>query len=59
MLLECMLNNTKPFLPRAAKTGHFVVFLCLTPDDFTHQGRPLGGKGLTGPTVSVLPISFP
>ena len=29
--------NTFP--PRAAKRGHFVVLLCLTPDDFTRQGE--------------------
>ena len=38
-----------PFPPRAAKSGHFVILLCLTPDDFTRQRRAPGGKGLTEP----------
>ena len=36
-----------PFLPRAAKSGHFVILLCLMPDDFTHQRGTLDGKGLS------------
>ena len=27
------------FPPRPAKTGPFVILLCLMPDDFTHQER--------------------
>ena len=44
------------FPPKPAKTNSFVILLCLTPDDFTHQGRasgwervnwgPLGSEGL-------------
>ena len=30
-----------PFPPKPAKTGPFIILLCLTPDDFTHQGRTL------------------
>ena len=28
-----------PFPPRAAKNGHFVILLCLTPDDCIPQRR--------------------
>ena len=28
-----------PFGPKVAKSGHFSILLCLTPDDFTCQGR--------------------
>ena len=28
--------------PRLAKTVPFVILLCLTPDDFTHQWRASG-----------------
>ena len=31
-----------PFPPRPAKTGPFIILLCLTPDDFTHQRRASG-----------------
>ena len=31
-----------PFPPRAAKSGHFVILLCVTPDDFTRQRRASG-----------------
>ena len=31
-----------PFPPRAAKSGHFVILLCLTPDDLTRQRRAPG-----------------
>ena len=31
-----------PLLPRPAKTGHFVILLCLMLDDFTRQGRAFG-----------------
>ena len=31
-----------PFPPRVAKSSHFVSLLCLTPDDFTRQGRAPG-----------------
>ena len=31
-----------PFLPRAAKSRHFVILLCLTSDDFTPQRRASG-----------------
>ena len=41
------------FPPRPAETAPFVILLCLTPNDFTHQGRASGwervkkgGKGL-------------
>ena len=35
-----------PFTPRPAKTGHFVILLCLMPPDkFTCQGETLSGKG--------------
>ena len=32
-------NYINPFIPRLAKTGPFVILLCVMPDDFTHQGR--------------------
>ena len=28
--------------PRAAKSGHFVILLCITPDDFTCKRRASG-----------------
>ena len=31
-----------PFSSRPAKTFPFVILLCLTPDDFTHQGIASG-----------------
>ena len=31
-----------PFSPRLAQTIHFVILLCLTPDDFTRQGKASG-----------------
>ena len=37
--MECTIN---PFPPRAAKSGHFVILLSLTPDDFTCQRRACG-----------------
>ena len=45
-----------PFSPRPAKTVHFVILLCLTPDNniILIKGEPLGGKGLTGPTCPSL-----
>ena len=33
-------HNFNP--PRPAKTGPFIILLCLTPDDFTCQGRASG-----------------
>ena len=34
--------HINPFPPRVAKSGHFVILLCLTPDEFTRQTRALG-----------------
>ena len=31
-----------PFPPRLTKSGHYVILLCLTPDDFTRQMRASG-----------------
>ena len=45
-----------PFPPRAAKSGHFVILLCLTPDDFTHQRRASGWERVNW---AYLPISLP
>ena len=42
----CRFLFLNPF--QGAKTSP-LLFYCLTPDNFTHQGEPLGGKGLTGP----------
>ena len=41
-------ENINPFSPRPAKTGHFVILLCLTPYDFTCQGKASwwGGGGV-------------
>ena len=36
-----------PFTPRPAKTGHFVILLCLMPDKFTCQGRDSEWKRVT------------
>ena len=50
-LLSPLLN---PFSPRPAKTVHYVILLCLTPDIILLvKGEPLGGKGLTGPTCTL------
>ena len=52
-----------PFLPRAAKIGNssFVIFLYLTPDDFTYHLGPasktLSGKGL--PVTGIMINSWP
>ena len=41
-----------PFSPRPAKTVPFVILLCLTPDDFTRQGRASGWERVTtGPRL--------
>ena len=40
-----------PFPPRAAKSGRFVILLCLTPDDFARQKRASGwGRVNTSPS---------
>ena len=39
--------NTFP--PRAAKSGHFVILLCLTPGNFTHQRRASGWERVKVP----------
>ena len=31
--------SINPFPPRPAQTAPFVIFLCLMPDNFPHQGR--------------------
>ena len=44
---QCLLHWKlffNPFSTTPAKTGHFNMF-CLTPDDFTCQGRSSGVKG--------------
>ena len=35
-------TNINPFPPRLAKTGPFVILLCLMPDNFICQGRASG-----------------
>ena len=47
----CMyMYNTNSFPPRPAKTGPFIILLCLMPDDTTHQGRASGWEmAITGP----------
>ena len=37
------LIGINPF-PTVAKNGHFVILLCLTPDDFTYQRRLIDNK---------------
>ena len=55
------MSNPSP--PRLTKTGSFVILLCLTPDNFTHQGRASGWESVnpfpprsakTGPFVILL-----
>ena len=41
-------GNFDLFPPRVAKSGHFVIFLCLTPDDFTRQRRASGWERVKG-----------
>ena len=43
-MLFCVYFNLilSSFPPRLAKTAPFVILLCLTPDDFTCQGRASG-----------------
>ena len=41
-----------PFPPRAAKSGHFVILLCLTPDDCTHQRKTSGWEKVNITMVS-------
>ena len=45
-----------PFPLRPAKTVPFVILLCLTPDDFTYQGRASGWERVNR---AYLPISLP
>ena len=35
-------NYYNPFSPSLTQTGHFIILLRLTPDDFTRQGRASG-----------------
>ena len=34
------------FPPKAAKSRHFVILLCVTPDDFTRQRRATGWESV-------------
>ena len=36
------LQNSDPYPPWLAETGSFIILLCLTPDNFTCQGRASG-----------------
>ena len=50
-----------PFPPSPAQIASFVMLLCLTPNDFTHQERErelLGGKGLTGPIAHLSSLTL-
>ena len=48
LLTICYINQIFIFLlvinfsPRVAKTAPFIILLCLTPDDFTHQEKAYG-----------------
>ena len=46
-----------PVPPRAAKSGHFVILLCLTPDDFARQRKASGWERVNYCT-SVISISI-
>ena len=48
--LICPSLFLNPFPPRAAKSGHFVILLCLTPDDFTRQQRASGWERVNLPS---------
>ena len=50
------LHTVNPFSPRPAKTVHFVILLCLTPDNITHWGRASGWERVN---LTYLPISLP
>ena len=39
--------------PRPAKTIHFVILLCLTPYDFTRQGRASGWERINTLVVKI------
>ena len=41
--LTVKINDLNPFPPRQAKTGPFVILVCLKADNFTHQGRASSG----------------
>ena len=41
IIKQISLNLVNPLPPRPAKLGSFVILLCLTPNDFTRQGRAL------------------
>ena len=41
---RCSTEHFNPFPPRPTKIGPFNILLCLTPDDFTHQGKASGWK---------------
>ena len=40
--IETLESHLNPFSPRPAKTGPFIILLCLMTDDFTCQGRASG-----------------
>ena len=51
-------TDINPFDPRAAKSGHFVILLCLTPDDFTCQRRAPGWERVKNNLFMYLLIDF-
>ena len=53
LLFQCFY----PFSPRPAKTVHFVILLCLTPDNITRQGRASGWERVNW-TYSTCPSLF-
>ena len=48
----------KPIRTLLSQTGHFVILLCLTPDDITRQGRAFGWGRVNGINSKVDYISI-
>ena len=46
----CASSSLTLSLPDRILTVPFVILLCLTPDDFTHQWRASGWERVKGPT---------
>ena len=58
LLLASKPRNNKEVMTIDKALNPF-LFYCLTPDDFIHQGGPLGGNELTGsicPSLSLNPF---
>ena len=57
---SCIMNRVKVnlFSPRTAKTAPFVILLCLTPDNFTRQGRASGWERVNWTYLPISSLTF-